>query len=516
MTRNSRFLVAMLLGMTKRGSTFVFAALLAMTIVACGSDRGTGPVASGPAILRITSGGSGTDTILSTLPQLLTVQVTDSAGHPFVGVVVRFDPAEIVDANGLTSSATMVYAAPPDTGQRTVELALRTDGQGRAQARVILGNKAGTGAMLITVPDAGVQDTARYVIKPGKPYRVRTTIADTAVLTGATFSMPVKVTDVYDNSITDPPTFTVGPALVRVDANGTVTAGDQPGRGWVEARINGLADTMLVSVVPHWTVAASVQTSDGFWSIVTSALDGTNQRVVYRSGEATQWPRWSPAGDAILYTENTDLGARRLYVVTLDGARRRLIASPPSTLHSEWLGSYSHDGQWIYFTSDSPDPLGWSGITGWRVHADGTGAEQLLRPDQSVEGVYPGPSPDGTHYIATRDGTLFIVDLATSAWDSLGVYGEEGQYSPAGDRIAFVQIRPGLAGPLFVMNADGSALRQITSDARPYGQYEFGWSPDGQFLIARGPDNLELIRVSDGLILPLPFSRPMLQPALKP
>jgi Tol biopolymer transport system component len=106
-----------------------------------------------------------------------------------------------------------------------------------------------------------------------------------------------------------------------------------------------------------------------------------------------------------------------------------------------------------------------------------------------------------------RDGTLFIVTLVTSGWDSLGVYGEQGQYSPTGDRIAYIQVRPGLEGPLWVMNSDGSAPpRQLTSDSRLYGQYSgFGWSPDGRFLIARGPDNLELIRVADGLILPLPL-----------
>ena len=489
---------------------------LALGAAACSSDRAAGPAASGPAILRITSGGSGSDTILTTLPQLLSVQVTDSAGHPFVGIIVRFDAVGIVDPTGRTSSAAMVYAAPADSGNKTDALALRTDGQGRAQARVILGNKAGAGTMLITVPDAGVQDTARYVIKPGKPFQVYTTIADTAVLTGATFAVPYKVIDYFGNFVTDLPTFTVGPALVRVDANGTVTAGDQPGRGWVEAKINGLADTLLVSVAPHWTVAATEQTSDGFWSIVTSALDGTSQRVLYRSGAATQLPHWSPAGDAIVYDEVGD-AYRHLYVLTMDGVRRRLIPSPPGILHSDWLGSSSRDGEWIYFTADAPDPLGWSGITGWRVRVDGTGAEQLLRPDQTIEGIYPGPSPDGSHYIAMRDGTLFIVNLATSAWDSLGVYGEQGQYSPAGDRIAFIQVRPGLEGPLWVMSSDGTAPRQLTSDSRLYGQYSgFGWSPDGQFLIARGTNNLELIRVSDGLILPLPFSRSLLQPALKP
>jgi hypothetical protein len=488
--------------------------VVALGVAAC-SDH-TAPIPSGPAILRITSGGSGTDTILSTLPQLLTVRVTDSAGQPFVGMVVRFDAAEIVASDGLTSSATMIYAAPPDTGRLTDALVLRTDGQGRAQARVILGNKAGAGAMLITVPDAGVQDTARYVIKPGKPFQVYTTIADTAVLTGATFTVPFNVIDYFGNHVTDPPIFTVGPALVRIDANGAATAGDQAGRSWVEARVNGLADTMMVSVVPHWTVTASEPTSGDFWSIVTSALDGTAKRVLYRGGAATQMPHWSPAGDAIVYNEDV-AGTRRLYVLTLDGIRRRLIASPPSILHTEWLASFSHDGQWVYFTADALDPIGGSGITGWRVRADGTGAEQLLRPDQSIQGIYPGPSPDGTHYIAMRNGTLFIVNLATSAWDSLGVAGEQAQYSPAGDRIAYIQVRPGLMGPLWVMNSDGSAPRQLTLDSRLYNQYDgFGWSPDGQFLIARGPNNLELIRVSDGLILPLPFSRSLLQPALKP
>src|ERR1051326_7794695 len=90
--------------MTRR--SYLIASLLGMATAGCRSDHGTGPAASGPAILRITSGGSGTDTILSTLAQPVVVQVSDSAGHPFVGIVVRFDPADIVDANGRSEEHT--------------------------------------------------------------------------------------------------------------------------------------------------------------------------------------------------------------------------------------------------------------------------------------------------------------------------------------------------------------------------------------------------------------------------
>ena len=98
----------------------------------------------------------------------------------------------------------------------------------------------------------------------------------------------------------------------------------------------------------------------------------------------------------------------------------------------------------------------------------------------------------------------------------LGILASARSTRPVGDAVVYMEARPGLVGPLWVMSPDGTNRRQLTPDARPYGQDAgFGWSPDGNFIIAAGLGGLELIRVSDGAILPLPFASAMTQPSLR-
>src|SRR5205823_3799530 len=58
-------------------------------------------------------------------------------------------------------------------------------------------------------------------------------------------------------------------------------------------------------------------------------------------------------------------------------------------------------------------------------------------------------------------------------------------WSPNGRQIAFAsdRVNPGSGKfEVYVMNLDGSGLRQLTNNAGPYGKAGLAWSPEGQRL----------------------------------
>jgi hypothetical protein len=71
-------------------------------------------------------------------------------------------------------------------------------------------------------------------------------------------------------------------------------------------------------------------------------------------------------------------------------------------------------------------------------------------------------------------------------------------------------------GRLTIMHRTGSCLRCVTAPGHPFPDGQMSWSPDGTWILARGPERLELIDVASGLILRLGFFRGLLEPAWKP
>jgi Tol biopolymer transport system component len=90
---------------------------------------------------------------------------------------------------------------------------------------------------------------------------------------------------------------------------------------------------------------------------------------------------------------------------------------------------------------------------------------------------------------AATFGGLLAVSLASAATESSDRVGEtrfrtDPEWSPDGKQIAFVDHDPATGGDLWVMNADGSAARRLTSSKPPpsanYGARQPSWSPDGR------------------------------------
>jgi Tol biopolymer transport system component len=123
------------------------------------------------------------------------------------------------------------------------------------------------------------------------------------------------------------------------------------------------------------------------------------------------------ARDRIIFNRNGP-SASDLYIANADGTGERKLFSVSGMDYSP---SFSHDGQWIFFTSERN---GSADIC--RVHLDGSGVDRLT------------------------DDPAFDDQAALSA---------------DGNRLAFVSTRATQPyGELFIMNADGSKQRAITDN----------------------------------------------------
>ena len=129
----------------------------------------------------------------------------------------------------------------------------------------------------------------------------------------------------------------------------------------------------------------------GQWEIWVSDLNGSNAVQLTSIGLAGA-PTWSPDGTGIAFQAALE-GQSDVYIIASAGGKPRNLTSHPA---QDTRPSFSHDGKWIYFTSNR------SGMRQiWKMPVSGGDAIQLTQ--NGAFAVFESPDGSYVYYNQTMD-----------------------------------------------------------------------------------------------------------------
>jgi Tol biopolymer transport system component len=224
------------------------------------------------------------------------------------------------------------------------------------------------------------------------------------------------------------------------------------------------------------------QTRGELWVVTVST--GKMRRL--NDGDAVL-ASWSPHNRRIAYTHRLGNPAQaEVWTIPVVGGTPIPVTSDSAT---NWDPVWSPDGRYLYYASDR------SGSTNlWRVPIDETsgkaGGEPEPIPTPAPYLAHPSLSADGkriayTSALVTANVQQLALDSSGSpegepAWVTTGSRRwSDPDPSPDGEWVAFYSlVQPG--GHLYIAHADGTAMRQLTSDSATDRLPR--WSPDGKWI----------------------------------
>lgn len=200
-------------------------------------------------------------------------------------------------------------------------------------------------------------------------------------------------------------------------------------------------------------------------------------------------PAWSPDGQRIAFTSERD-GNAEVYIMHKDGSNQtRLTYSPENEHFPRW----SPDGTKIVFsrTINNANDI-------FVINVDGSGLIRLTNTSTTTED-YPDWSPDGKSILYSAfgevQGGIYVMDAdGSNARLLMGGPLHYPRWSPDGRYIAFDGTLGMSQFEIFIMNADGSGMRQVTVHPKGAGGYNKcpSWSPDGKRLVYFSTDRSDM------------------------
>src|SRR3954469_1981308 len=196
----------------------------------------------------------------------------------------------------------------------------------------------------------------------------------------------------------------------------------------------------------------------------TAGADGRGRRKVTRDGDASS-PAWSPDGGTLAFARGDGI-----FLVRRDGSRRRQIARRNDPTAPTW----SPDGRRIAFAV--PGEV-------WLIGASGRGERLLARGASSDARVVWAPDGRSLAYAGTSGGVsgIFVISSAGGRPRLLSRRDEAALWSPDGRWIALVRSGTAREAGIFLVASDGRARKRVTRglDSEP------AWSPDGRSIAFR-------------------------------
>ena len=189
-------------------------------------------------------------------------------------------------------------------------------------------------------------------------------------------------------------------------------------------------------------------------------------------------PSLSPDGLQMVYISVID-GREQLFIMNSDGTSSKQLTRDVAD-HED--PAWSPDGKKIAFVyiKDRQEVIS-------MMNVDGSSVERLTA--ENVRAIHPNWSPDGTRLAyctdddlappRKNDADIMVIDMATRRISTVitGGVNTYPAYSPDGKHIAFRRMLGEMNSEVFVANADGTEVKNLSNhpafDGWP------AWSPDG-------------------------------------
>ncbi|WP_108483327.1 Tol-Pal system beta propeller repeat protein TolB [Oceaniglobus ichthyenteri] len=204
-------------------------------------------------------------------------------------------------------------------------------------------------------------------------------------------------------------------------------------------------------------------------------FDGANIQYLTDSSSLVLAPRFSPAGERILYT-SYETGFPQIYQLDVGSVSRVKLPVPADSM--TFAPRYAPDGQTVVFSAAQ------GGNTDiYRLRPGGQ--PERLTNTPSIE-TAPSYSPDGNQIVfeSDRSGTPQLYVMGANGGEASRISFGAGRYgtpvwSPRGDLIAFTKQNAGRFH-IGVMRTDGSEERLLTASFLDEGPT---WAPNGRVLM---------------------------------
>lgn len=246
--------------------------------------------------------------------------------------------------------------------------------------------------------------------------------------------------------------------------------------------IEPLKSGEIVVAVAGWS-----GNSDEIGLFVVSPDDGSRRQLTQPPRSTGAWdnhPHVSPDGKRIVFVRHD--------ATTEDGSLVRIV-NADGTVEPGYVARgenprWSPDGgRIVLFQGDEQGGL----PDLWVMRPDGSQALNITNAPEAPD-INPDWHPDGSRIafrsirVAGESGNLYSVASTGGPLTALTQPGNGGNFnprwSPDGTRMAFQSDRTG-AWRVFVMDADGSNVQQVTADVEGQDDFVHAWSSDGTRLL---------------------------------